>query len=100
MKKRVLYAVANYEELVRDNGYFVDKTRYIERLESINNPVFLRPRRFGKSLWCRILECYRSVALFEKAYTMGIFSVTILKMLITRDVSGCGLCYVPLEEGE
>jgi hypothetical protein len=23
--------------------------------------VFLRPRRFGKSLWCRILECYYSI---------------------------------------
>lgn len=61
MKKRVLYGVANYEELVRDNGYFVDKTGYIEKLETIKNPVFLRPRRFGKSLWCRILECYYSV---------------------------------------
>ncbi len=61
MKKRVLYAVANYEELVRDNGYFVDKTRYIELLEPVKNPVFLRPRRFGKSLWCRILECYYNI---------------------------------------
>ncbi|GAK52654.1 hypothetical protein U14_03907 [Candidatus Moduliflexus flocculans] len=61
MKKRVLYAIANYEELVRDNGYFVDKTPYIERLEQISNPVFLRPRRFGKSLWCRILECYYNI---------------------------------------
>ncbi len=58
MKKRVAYGVANYEELVGDNGYFVDKTLYIEKLEAIKNPVFLRPRRFGKSLWCRILELY------------------------------------------
>lgn len=61
MKKRVLYANANYEEIVSDNGYFVDKTRYIEKLESVRNPVFLRPRRFGKSLWCRILECYYNI---------------------------------------
>lgn len=61
MKKRVLYGVANYEELVRKNGYFVDKTPYIEVLERIENPVFLRPRRFGKSLWCRILECYYNI---------------------------------------
>ena len=58
MKRRVVYGEANYEELVRKNGYFVDKTRYIETLETVENPVFLRPRRFGKSLWCRILECY------------------------------------------
>jgi Predicted AAA-ATPase/PD-(D/E)XK nuclease superfamily len=61
MKKRILYGVANYEEIVAKNGYFIDKTQYIERLEEIENPVFLRPRRFGKSLWCRILECYYSI---------------------------------------
>jgi Predicted AAA-ATPase/PD-(D/E)XK nuclease superfamily len=61
MKKRILYGVANYEEIVAENGYFVDKTRYIPELEMIRNPVFLRPRRFGKSLWCRILECYYSI---------------------------------------
>jgi hypothetical protein len=61
MKKRVPYGIANYEELVRDNSYFVDKTEYIGKLERIRNPVFLRPRRFGKSLWCRILECYYNI---------------------------------------
>jgi hypothetical protein len=61
MNKRIVYGVANYEELVRDNGYFVDKTHYITALEEVKNPVFLRPRRFGKSLWCRILECYYNV---------------------------------------
>ncbi len=61
MKKRILYGNANYEEIVRDNGYFVDKTHYIETLEILSNPVFLRPRRFGKSLWCRILECYYNI---------------------------------------
>ncbi len=61
MKKRVLYGVANYEEIVREHGYFVDKTEYIKKLETIKNPVFLRPRRFGKSLLCRILECYYNI---------------------------------------
>ena len=58
MKKRVLYGVANYEELVQKNGYFVDKTAYIKKLETVENPVFLRPRRFGKSLLCSILRYY------------------------------------------
>ncbi|MCP4110173.1 MAG: AAA family ATPase [Desulfobacteraceae bacterium] len=61
MKKRVLYGNANYMEIVSKNGYFVDKTDYIEQLEMVENPVFLRPRRFGKSLWCRILECYYNI---------------------------------------
>jgi len=66
MKKRILYGVANYEEIIAENGYFVDKTRYIPELEMIRNPVFLRPRRFGKSLWCRILECYYSIHMKDR----------------------------------
>ena len=61
MNKRILYAEANYEAIIRKNGYFVDKTDYIEKLEQVENPVFLRPRRFGKSLLCRILECYYNI---------------------------------------
>jgi hypothetical protein len=60
-KKRILYGNANYKEIVHKNGYFVDKTYYIEALERIEDPVFLRPRRFGKSLWCNILECYYDI---------------------------------------
>ncbi|MFN8488650.1 MAG: AAA family ATPase [Caldilineaceae bacterium] len=58
MPKRVLYGVANYAELVREQGYFVDKTPYIAKLETVNSPVFLRPRRFGKSLLCSLLRYY------------------------------------------
>lgn len=58
MTKRVLYSEANYAAIVRDRGYFVDKTAYLAKLEQIRNPVFLRPRRFGKSLFCSILRYY------------------------------------------
>ncbi|MFN8487041.1 MAG: AAA family ATPase [Caldilineaceae bacterium] len=58
MRKRILYSEANYAALVRDHGYFVDKTPYLAKLEGIRNPVFLRPRRFGKSLLCSILRYY------------------------------------------
>ncbi|WLE95346.1 MAG: AAA family ATPase [Candidatus Electrothrix communis] len=58
MKKWVLYSEANYAAIVRKNGYFVDKTEYLEKLETVTNPVFLRPRRFGKSLLCSIQRYY------------------------------------------
>ena len=52
------YAVANYAEM-RDRGfYYVDKTDYIPRLETYKAPVFLRPRRFGKSLLVSTLAHY------------------------------------------
>jgi hypothetical protein len=61
MAKRVPYAVANYEKIVAEDFYFVDKTRFIRELETYQIPVFLRPRRFGKSLWCSVLECYYDI---------------------------------------
>lgn len=57
-QKRVVYGVANYAEQVQKHGYFVDKTPYIAKLELIENPVFLRPRRFGKSMLCSLLNYY------------------------------------------
>lgn len=58
MAKKIIYASPNYAKLRRDNGYFVDKTAYIAKLEQVENPVFLRPRRFGKSFLCSILHYY------------------------------------------
>ena len=62
MKRKVPYGIANYAELVRKNSFFVDKTAYIAQLEGIENAVFLRPRRFGKSLLCTTLHSYYDVA--------------------------------------
>lgn len=58
MKRKIPYGMANYADLIRDNTYFVDKTHYIAQLEQVNNPIFLRPRRFGKSLLCSMLRYY------------------------------------------
>ncbi len=61
MKRQIPYGVGNYEEIVNGNYYYVDKTAYIRELEKVKNPVFLRPRRFGKTLWCSTLECYYDI---------------------------------------
>jgi len=60
-KKHVLYGEANYKNMVIENGYYVDKTGFIRLLEGYKNPVFLRPRRFGKSLWCTTLTYYYDI---------------------------------------
>ena len=57
-RKRVVYGNANYADLVQKNGYFVDKTEFIAKLELVENPVYLRPRRFGKSMFCSLLHYY------------------------------------------
>ncbi|MCP4157144.1 MAG: AAA family ATPase, partial [bacterium] len=70
-KKRIIYGEANYKNLILDNGYYVDKTEYIRLMEPYKNPVFLRPRRFGKSLWCTTLQYYYDIneaGNFEKLF--------------------------------
>ena len=61
MARKIPYAVANYEKIVAGDYHFVDKTRFIRDLENYEVPIFLRPQRFGKSLWCSILECYYDI---------------------------------------
>lgn len=58
IKYKIPYAVMNFAKIREDNYYFVDKTNYIAELEKYEVPVFLRPRRFGKSLFCTMLDYY------------------------------------------
>lgn len=60
-KVKIPYAVSNYEEIIRKGYYLVDKTHYIPELEKYIAPIFLRPRRFGKTLLCSMLECYYDI---------------------------------------
>lgn len=57
----VPYAVANFVEMRERGFYYVDKTDFIPQLELYKAPVFLRPRRFGKSLYCSMLAAYYDV---------------------------------------
>ena len=52
------YAVADFAEIRERGFYYVDKTRFIPYLERYKAPVFLRPRRFGKSLLVSMLAHY------------------------------------------
>ena len=58
--KKLPYGISNYEELITDEYYYVDKTPYIEKLENLSEKriMFLRPRKFGKTLFTSMLENY------------------------------------------
>ena len=58
----ILYGVADYAELRKANAWFLDRTAKIRDLEATRYAVFLRPRRFGKSLLTTILQAYYDVA--------------------------------------
>jgi hypothetical protein len=53
------YGQSNFN-IVAAESYYVDRTMYIERLEAQDNPYlfYLRPRKFGKSLFVSMLEHY------------------------------------------
>ncbi|MDR1005145.1 MAG: ATP-binding protein [Prevotellaceae bacterium] len=60
-KMTIPYAIADFAKL-RDGGYYyVDKTQFIPRLENYGAPTFLRPRRFGKSLYVSMLSYYYDI---------------------------------------
>ena len=60
--------ISNYEELVRENRVYVDKTMYIEKLENLSDKriMFLRPRKFGKTLFTSVLENYYDIQKADK----------------------------------
>ena len=63
--RRIPYGVMNYEELIRE-CYFVDNTKYLHALEQVKTAVFLRPKRFGKSVWCSVLAHYYDINLKDR----------------------------------
>lgn len=75
-RKRIPYEMQNFEDVIKEDCYFVDKTPYIENIEESNKYFFfIRPRRFGKSLTISMLENYYDInkkdqfeSLFGKLY--------------------------------
>jgi hypothetical protein len=65
--KQIPYGVADFDKFRKKNYYYVDKTRYIRDIEKKGDYLFfIRPRRFGKSLFLGILEAYYDIALKDR----------------------------------
>lgn len=60
--KGVPYGVSDFETVRTDNLYYVDKTMYLPKLEDqARNLFFIRPRRFGKSIFISMLHSYYDI---------------------------------------
>jgi len=60
--RQIPYGVTDFVEIRKKNLYYVDKTEYIQKLENAGYYLmFLRPRRFGKSLFLSMLSAYYDV---------------------------------------
>ena len=48
--KNMIIGIENFKEMIEDNVYYVDKTQLIEDMFSNKVTLYIRPRRFGKTL--------------------------------------------------
>ena len=66
--KKIPNGVSDFEKIINQNYYYVDKTEYIEKLEEYTNTniMFLRPRKFGKTLFTSTLEYYYDIKTSDK----------------------------------
>ena len=68
MQIKIPYGISNFEELSSENFHYVDRTNFIEEMEKGGDKkiIFLRPRRFGKSLFVSMLSYYYDILEKEK----------------------------------
>ena len=68
-KKKIIVGMRSLPEIRESNSIYIDKTQFIDYLENSAGtkvPVFLRPRRFGKSLTADMLHCYYDISQKDK----------------------------------
>jgi Predicted AAA-ATPase/PD-(D/E)XK nuclease superfamily len=74
---KLAYGISDFFKIAKGDFFYQDRTHYISELENYGGTyqMFLRPRRFGKSLFTSMLECYYGIqykdefkALFGKYY--------------------------------
>lgn len=65
--KTIPYGVTDYVAIRVENGYYVDKTAYLRKIEEAGKYLFfIRPRRFGKSLFLSVMESYYDILKEDK----------------------------------
>ena len=66
--RKIPYGQINFETIIKNNYLYVDKTKYLEKLENLNETSFfyLRPGRFGKSLFTNMLDYYYAIDRTDK----------------------------------
>ncbi len=117
MKRPLPIGIENFERLILDGYYYVDKTLFIKELLDLKGSVnlFLRPRRFGKTLSLSMLRYFfedtfdeganaRNKALFKdlnimdagEAYTcqMGAYPVVNLTLKSAKQENYETACYM------
>jgi hypothetical protein len=57
--KKIPYGESDFRKIKLENFYYIDKTHFIPKIEMMPSFLFfIRPRRFGKSLFLNMLAFY------------------------------------------
>ncbi|MGE4518038.1 MAG: AAA family ATPase [Desulfobacteraceae bacterium] len=56
------YGISDFKKVIENNYFYCDRTDKIPLIENSQSQLFIRPRRFGKSLLLSMLENYYDVA--------------------------------------
>lgn len=60
--KQIPYGISDFEYFSTEDYYYVDKTPYLQKIEEKGRYLFfIRPRRFGKSLFLSMMELYYDI---------------------------------------
>ena len=87
---RIPYGEADFRRIRLNRWLYVDKTRFVRRLEEERYAFLIRPCRFGKSLWVSLLENY-----YDRFWADG-FDATFAGTDIGQDPTGEQSRYVTL----
>lgn len=88
MAKNVAIGIQSFEEVIKRNCYYVDKTHFIKEWWDSKDSVTLitRPRRFGKTLNMSMLECFFSIKYADREDLFE--NLSIWKDKDYRDIQG------------
>lgn len=65
--KRIPYGVSDFVDVIVRNQYYVDKTMYLPQIEDEADCLFfIRPRRFGKSLFINMMRAYYDISMSSR----------------------------------
>ncbi|MDE0447216.1 MAG: AAA family ATPase [Spirochaetaceae bacterium] len=87
---RIPYGEGDFRRIRLNGWLYVDKTRFLRRLEQERYAFLIRPRRFGKTLWVSLLENY-----YDRFWA-GDFDATFAGTDIGREPTGEQSRYVTL----
>ena len=82
---RIPYGEADIRRIRLRGWLYVDKTRFLRKLEDESYAFLIRPRRFGKSLWVSVLQSYYDRSMAE--HWRGVFDGTDIGREPTPDRS-------------